>query len=230
MALTAKTGVTFFLRKTWHWHYEKRARSYRTVTTPKTDVISGLQSSVGHRWELLIRTKLGSQHATPQTNGRALTKLADQFWYSTIINNAQNNPAVCREMTCKIQCEKHFISKNTMHYWAGIEANTTYVYVALIHCRVVPQVETLRALKWGYVAKKLCYIQYICIYTLLICFCIGLLVITGASTFSAARYICIEVYCDDTCHEVFSIFCFVNSSEKKKCLNTHTHTHILYMV
>lgn len=50
----------------------------------------------------------------------------------------------------------HF--KNTMHYWAGIEASTTYVYVSIIHCRVVPQVETLRALKWGYVAKKLCYI------------------------------------------------------------------------
>lgn len=117
----------------------------------------------------------------------------------------------------------HF--KNTMHYWAGIEANTTYVYVSIIHCRVVPQVEMLRALKWGYVAKKLCYIQYICIYALLICFCIGLLVITGASTFSAARYICIEVYCDDTCQEVFSIFCFVNSSEKKKMFE-HTHTHI----
>lgn len=70
---------------------------------------------------------------------------------------------------------------------------------------------------------------YIFLYTLFICFCIGLLVITGAATFSAARYICIEVYCDDTCQEVFSIFRFVNSSEKEK-KSSNTHTHIVHGV
>lgn len=62
-----------------------------------------------------------------------------------------------------------------------------------------------------------------------------MLVITGAATLGAARYICIEVYCDDTCQEVFSIFCFVNSSEKKKKkknvpTRAHTHTHFVHGV